>query len=182
MEEIKSKKAIAIPEGVEVSIDGSLVRVKGERGENQRLLSHPLVSLRKEEDRVNFYAKRKMTKKEKRIIGTFSGHVGNLIKGAVEGFEYKLKICSGHFPMTVKVEGNEVIIKNFLGEKVPRKANVMEGVKVEAKGDTITVNGIDKDKTGQTAARIEQATRITNKDRRVFQDGCYIIEKAGKEL
>ena len=170
---------VEIPEGVEVTIEGSLVSVKGPKGENKRLLSHPRIVIKKEDKVVMFYVKRKLSKKEKRMVGTFAGHVLNLIKGVSEGFEYKLKICSGHFPMTAKVEGDEVVIKNFLGEKVPRKSKIIEGTKVEIKGDIIIVEGIDKELAGQTAARIEQSTRITNKDRRVFQDGCYITDKAG---
>ena len=179
---VKSKKIVEIPEGVEINLEGSLIKVKGPNGEVERLLSNPMVIIKKEENVITFYSKNKMTKREKRIIGTFSGHIGNMVKGVSDGFEYKLKICSGHFPITANIEGEEFILKNFLGEKVPRKSKIMEGVKVELKGDVIIVNSIDKEKAGQTAARIEQATRITNKDRRVFQDGCYITEKAGRTL
>jgi large subunit ribosomal protein L6 len=131
---------------------------------------------------LNFYARGKegkITKKEKRVIGTFAAHISNLIIGITDGFEYKLKICSGHFPMNVKVESEEVVIKNFLGEKVPRRARISSGVSVDIKGDIISVKATDIDAVSQTAARIEQSTRITNRDRRVFQDGCYITEKAG---
>ena len=83
--------------------------------------------------------------------------------------------------MNVTVDSSNVMIKNFLGEKVPRKARILDGVKVQVQGDIILVNGLDKEKVGQTAATIEQTTRITNKDRRIFQDGCYIISKPGDE-
>ena len=53
---------------------------------------------------------------------------------------------------------------------------------MKVKGQEIIVEGIDKEATGQTAANIEQATRITKWDRRVFQDGIYIVEKAGKPI
>lgn len=179
---VKSKKSVAIPEGVETILDGSLFKVKGNKGENQRLIASPLVRITIENRTLNFYARGKegkITKKEKRVIGTFAAHIVNLIVGISEGFEYKLKICSGHFPMNVKAENREIVIKNFLGEKVPRRARIGEGVSIDIKGDIIFVKGTDLDAVSQTAARIEQSTRITNRDRRVFQDGCYIIEKAG---
>jgi len=72
---------------------------------------------------------------------------------------------------------NLVVISNFLGEKIPRKANILKDVKVQLDNDILIVEGLDKEKTAQTAANIERATRITNRDRRVFQDGCYIISK-----
>ena len=53
----------------------------------------------------------------------------------------------------------------------------MQGVKVNIQGDIIIVEGLEIEKVSQTAARIEQATRLTKVDRRVFQDGCFIIEK-----
>ena len=104
-----------------------------------------------------------------------------MIKGSSQNHVYTMKICSGHFPMNVTVDSSNVMIKNFLGEKVPRKARILDGVKVQVQGDIILVNGLDKEKVGQTAATIEQTTRITNKDRRIFQDGCYIISKPGDE-
>jgi large subunit ribosomal protein L6 len=41
----------------------------------------------------------------------------------------------------------------------------------------VTVTGIDKESVGQTAANIERSTTVKNRDRRVFQDGIYLIHK-----
>jgi large subunit ribosomal protein L6 len=102
-----------------------------------------------------------------------------MIKGVVEGFECKLKIVYAHFPIQVKVEGDKVLIINFLGEKKPRKAQIVgKETKVKVTSDEIIITGIDKEAVGQTAANIEQATRIKGYDPRVFQDGIYITVKA----
>ena len=82
--------------------------------------------------------------------------------------------------MTVSVSDTELVIKNFLGEKVPRKVKIKQGVKVNVDGSQLTVQGPDKEITGQVAADIEQATRRPGFDKRIFQDGIYIIDKAGK--
>ena len=67
-------------------------------------------------------------------------------------------------------------IKNFLGEKQPRKTTVIgEKTKVEVKGQVLTISGPDKDAVGQTASNIKQATKIKEKDSRVFQDGFYAV-------
>ena len=87
-----------------------------------------------------------------------------------------------HFPITTKIEGNEFIIKNFLGERKDRKAKILPGVEVKVDGEMITLEGSDKEKTGQTAANIEQATKVRNKDRRIFQDGIFMLEKAGRKM
>jgi large subunit ribosomal protein L6 len=68
------------------------------------------------------------------------------------------------------------MIKNFLGEKQPRKAKIVGQTKVEAKGQEMTVSGLSKEEVGQTIANLKSATRIRNRDSRVFQDGFYIIE------
>jgi large subunit ribosomal protein L6 len=51
-------------------------------------------------------------------------------------------------------------------------------VTVSTGNDEVTITGIDKELVGTTAARIERATHVRNRDPRVFQDGIYIIEKA----
>ena len=105
-----------------------------------------------------------------------------MFKGANEGFEYKLKILYSHFPMKVDVKEDNLVVDNFLGEKHSRKAKLIQGVEVKINGQDVNVTGIDKEKVSQTAANIEQATRIKNLDPRVFQDGIYITEKDGKPI
>jgi large subunit ribosomal protein L6 len=79
--------------------------------------------------------------------------------------------------MQVTVEDGEVVIENFLGEKAPRRTEIRGDTEVEIDGEEITLRGPDKEDVGQTAAAIEQLTRVTDKDTRVFQDGVYITAK-----
>jgi len=175
------ERVVEIPDNVEVKIDGDdvngyIVSVKGPMGENSKLLKFREVYIEKEDGKVRVYTKSSKTKL-KAMVGTFAAHIKNLIKGVTEGFEYKLKIVYSHFPVKVRVEGNEVVIENFLGEKYPRRARIVGRAKVDIRGDEIIVSGIDKEECGQTAANLEQTTRIKNLDIRVFQDGIYIVEK-----
>ena len=82
----------------------------------------------------------------------------------------------------MKKKDDEIIIKNFLGEKIPRKSKILMGVDIKIEGDTITVRSQNKELAGQTAANLETATKVKNKDLRVFQDGIYITSKAGREI
>jgi large subunit ribosomal protein L6 len=110
-------------------------------------------------------------------LGTFESHVENMFHGVTEGWEYKMEVFYSHFPMQVNVEGGEVVIENFLGEKAPRRTPVHGDTDVEIDDEEITLRGPDKEAVGQTAADVEQTTRVTDKDTRVFQDGVYITEK-----
>jgi len=170
---------IELAEGVTASELQSVLTIKGEKGEVTRSFLYPTVKIKVEQKTVGFLVP-KMTKTEKKIVKTFLAHVRNMVRGVTEGHVYKLKICSGHFPMNVSIKGNKLEIKNFIGEAVPRVLNFKEGVDVKVEGDTITVSGIDKELIAQSAANIENITRRNGFDRRVFQDGIYIIEKDGK--
>ena len=167
--------------GTDVKVDSGLITVKGEKGEVSRDFRHPKINVEIKEDKVSFKAKN-ATKREKKMIGTFKAHLRNLLKGAKEGHLYKLKICSGHFPMNVSLNGNIFSVKNFLGEKTPRTVKIKEGVSVKINGDIVEVESVSKELAGQTAADIEQLTRITDRDVNKFQDGIYIIYKDGKEI
>ncbi|GAB6102740.1 50S ribosomal protein L6 [Thermococcus atlanticus] len=175
------REEVEIPEGVEVTVEGNLVRVKGPKGELERELKYPGVKIFEEDGKVVVF-KEFPRRRDIAIARTFKAHIANMIRGVTEGFQYKLKVLYSHFPMTVKVQGDEVLIENFLGEKNPRRAKILPGVTVKVMGQEIIVESIDKEKAGQTAANIEQATKINKWDRRVFQDGIYIVEKAGKPI
>ena len=117
--------------------------------------------------------------KEKALAGTWNAHLKNMVKGVTDGFTYTLKVLYSHFPMTAEVKGREFVVNNYFGEKVPRRADILEGVEVKVQNKTeIIVSGNNKEKVGQTAANIERCTTIKNRDRRVFQDGIYLIGKA----
>ena len=173
---IHNEIEVPIPEGVEVEVKGSTVRVSGVNGVLEREFWYPGVSIKKEDSVVKVYGKQ-TRKKHLAMIGTFAAHIRNMIRGVTEGFTYTLKVVYAHFPIQVEVAGKEVIISNFLGERKPRKAKIVGDTKVEVKGDEIVVSGIDKEEVGQTAANIELATYIKNYDPRVFQDGIYIVSK-----
>ena len=179
------KKEVAIPEGVTINIDGYKVAVTGPLGTVEKDFSTRALDLSKIrmkiEDNKFIVESDNDRRKIKAMVGTIAAHVRNMINGVTKGYEYKLKIVYSHFPITVELNGNEIIIKNFFGEKKPRKAKIKGDVKVEIKGKDIIVSGINLEDVSQTAANIEQATRLTGRDRRIFYDGIYVYEKGLKE-
>ena len=176
--------SIPIPEGVNVTIDRRIVKVAGPKGELTRELWYPglHIDVAETDNGPAVVIKSDSSRKNiKAMAGTYRSHINNMIIGTNEGFFYKLKVLHAHFPMQVALtkEGNALSISNFLGERKPRVARVMEGVNVEIKGKgaEIVITGIDKEAVGQTTANIEQTTRIKGYDPRVFQDGIYLVEK-----
>ncbi|MFQ6087433.1 MAG: 50S ribosomal protein L6 [Candidatus Methanofastidiosia archaeon] len=171
---------IEIPEGVEIQI-GDMIKVVGEKGEVKRELSNPSIKLEKKGKKI-VVESRTLKRKDLALEKTYRSHILNMMRGVTEGFIYKLKIFYAHFPMSVKVMGNRVEIDNFLGEKHPRFAKIVGETQVKVMGDVIEVRGINIEDVGQTAANLEQATRIRKRDLRVFQDGIYLFQKNEKVL
>lgn len=172
---------IEIPEGVTVTTEGKTVVVKGPNGELSKSYRSSKITATVSDGQVDVIAKN-ATKREKTLALTLSAHIRNMVQGVTEGFEYKLKVCSGHFPMNVSLKDNTLVVKNYLGESVPRSLKLKEGANVNVDGDIITVKATDKELAGQCAAEIEKLCKRPNFDNRIFQDGIYIIEKAGKEI
>ncbi|MBT3836005.1 50S ribosomal protein L6 [Candidatus Woesearchaeota archaeon] len=168
---------IELVEGVTANLEGTTLKVKGPKGEVERNFAHPRINVTIEGSKI-ILKSAKATKREKTILGSYNAHMKNMVKGVVEPFQYKVKICSGHFPMNVSMSGQELIVKNFLGEAVPRRIMMPEGTKVKVNGTEIDISSANKELAGQAASRIENLCRITNRDRRIFQDGLYITEKA----
>ena len=172
---------VALPEGVAASVAGNMLTIKGPKGEVTRELKQKNVSVKIDGQKIILETKR-FTKKDKKMAYSLTAHAKNMIKGTTQTHEYTLKICAGHFPMTVAVADNKLSVKNFLGEKVPRILPLKEGASVKVDGQLIHITSTSKEIAGQVAAGIEQLTRRPGFDTRVFQDGIYIINKDGKEL
>ena len=175
----KISETVELPEGITAEVKEKELILIGPKGTLSRFFNNPKINMSNEDSKIVFSCN-SATKREKKQINTDIAHVNNLIKGTIDGFTYKLKVCSSHFPMGISVSGNKFEVKNYLGEKVPRILKFDETVKISVNGEEILVESNNKELAGQTAANIELLTRRTGFDRRVFQDGIYITEKAGK--
>jgi len=167
---------INIPDKVDLGLEGRKISVKGPKGEITKDFSQLPLRFFISEKTLNIevdWPKKRLTA----LIGTIGAHITNMIKGVLNGYLYRLKVVYAHFPITVKVQGDSVIIQNFSGEKHPRSAKIVGDAKVTAKGDEVIVEGINLENVSQTAANIELATTFRDKDPRVFLDGIYISEK-----
>jgi len=168
---------IEVPEKVQVDIDDGQVTVKGPLGEVSRKLFDVKVEVVKQDSSV-FVVINTGRAKHRALMGTFAAHIRNMVHGVTEGFECGMKVVYAHFPIKASVKGDTFVIENFLGEKHPRRADILGKTKVVIKGDQVVVSGLDIEEVGQTAANIERATKIKGFDPRIFQDGIYITKKA----
>ena len=147
---------------------------------NSRELFHPLINIGIEDGKIVLESKIE-TRNVKKILLTYMAHIKNMIQGLKTPFVYKLKICSSHYPMTVKVEGKKIIITNYLGKKVPLVCNIVGDATVKVDKEIITIESTDKESAGMTAGIIEKTCQIKNYDRRGIQDRIYIIEKRAEK-
>ncbi|MEK6871706.1 MAG: 50S ribosomal protein L6 [Nanoarchaeota archaeon] len=171
---------ISVPSSIHIKYeDGILHLIFGEK-EVSRIL-HPMIIVTVEANKI-ILSTRKTRKIEKRMVGTFVAHIKNMIEGLEKNFMYKLQVVNVHFPMTVTYDKakHELVVKNFLGEKNDRRISIAPDVEVKVNKDIIEVQSHDIEKAGQTATSIEKGTKVRNKDRRVYQDGIFIIEKPGR--
>ena len=170
---------IKLPSNVEAQLDEGILSLKGPKGNVKRDFLDKKVSLEYKEGSVTLKVP-KFSKVNKKLIKSYAAHIKNMIKGSSEGYKYTLKICSGHFPMNVSVNDNQLTVKNFLGEKVPRILKLKPGADVKVEGDLIVVESTNKEIAGQVSADIELLTRRTGYDGRIFQDGLWIVTKDDK--
>ena len=161
--------------GANVELNGNKIIVKGKQGELSADIVYPFLKVEKKED-VLFIEVEKDNKFQKSIAGTLAANVRNMIKGVNEKYTAELELVYMHFPASLKLNGNRILVENFVGERKPREIKVPEDLKAEVKGNKITISGIDKYKVGQLAGTIESKIQIKNKDRRVFKDGIFITK------
>jgi large subunit ribosomal protein L6 len=177
MRAIEISKTIQVPDDVEITIEGKKVTAKGVKGTLTRDFSYVPISIELDGKTIRIWAEWPR-KKETSLVGTIYSHIQNLITGVKKGFTYKLKIVFAHFPISVKVQDKKVSIENFTGERNPRRAKIVGDTQVKIQSEDIIIQGISLEDVSQTAANIEQATKVRKKDPRVFLDGIYVYERS----
>ena len=169
-------RTIQVPDDVTLNVVGKVINVKGAKGTLSRDFSYATVAIEGEGKNVRISAKWPR-KKEAALVGTIYSHINNMIVGVTKGYTYKMKIVFSHFPISIKVQDKSVLIENFTGERRPRKIAIIGDTKVKIEPDDIVLSGANLEQVSQTAANIEQSTRVRGKDPRVFLDGVYTYER-----
>jgi len=185
MKQIIASKVYDIPEGVTVEIKSRECTVTGPRGTLSRSFKFTKLDLRVEGNQVKaelWFGNKKALACIRSVISA----IKNMCVGVTKGYEYKMRMVYAHFPINVSIEeqGKLVAIRNFLGEKRVREVKMLEGVDIERSTDVkdeLILSGNDINCVAQSAAAIQNATRVKNKDIRKFLDGVYVSEKGNVE-
>jgi len=181
MKTILASREIDVPEAVKCTIDARVVTVVGPRGTLTRSFKHLNCDLQVvgegKKIRLDLWF---ATRKQLACVRTMMSHIDNMFVGTTQGYCYKMRFVYSHFPINVTLTGNEVEIRNFLGEKRVRRVQLCEGVSYVRSTDVkdqIELTGNDLGLVSLTAAKIQQMTNIRHKDLRKFLDGIYVSEK-----
>jgi large subunit ribosomal protein L6 len=167
---------LKIPENASLSVEGSVVVVKGKLGELRKDFSKSRVWFEIKNNELYIFTDQK-GRRGKALVGTIRKKIINMITGVNRKYVVRLKVAHSHFPITVKVDKGFVRIENFMGEKSPRLVRIPEGIEVQVKGQDITLSGLDIDSVTLLGGALENATRVKDKDQRVFLDGIYVQSK-----
>jgi len=181
MKTVLATRTVPIKEGTTVEVSSRVVTVTGPRGTLKKSFEHidmdlALVGGGKFVRLDLWFA----NKKQLASVRTVMSHIINMMTGVTQGFRYKMRFVYSHFPINVAVNGNDVEIRNFLGERRVRKVTVAEGVKAMRSADVkdeLVFEGNDITVVSLMAAQVQGATNVRKKDLRKFLDGIYVSEK-----
>lgn len=173
------EQAIGVPEGVDVRFGKGMLHVRGRLGSASKDFRRIPVAIEVAGDGRTVRARAAgPRKRDYAILNTACSVIRNLVAGVQEGYTVKMKVVFAHFPITVKVDGRTVLVENFQGERSARRARIVgRGTRVEPKGEDVVITGPVLTDVTQTAANLQQNTRVKKKDHRVFLDGIYVYEK-----
>jgi len=185
MRDVLKTEELDIPEGVDVTVKARIITVKGPRGTLNKNVRHIDMDIRllknKTTNKVTL-AVWQGSRKHVACLRTIRSLIFNMITGVTKGFQYKMRTVYAHFPINCLIQenGRALEIRNFLGEKIVRHVQMLDGVTItESKGqkDELILEGADIQNVSQSAASIHGVCRVRNKDIRKFLDGIYVSEK-----
>jgi large subunit ribosomal protein L6 len=167
---------IPIPSGVDVAVEGTLVRVKGPKGELSQAISRD-ISIEREDSTLR--VTRPTDRPQHRALhGLTRSLVFNMVEGVTSGFEKRLEIQGVGYRANLKGKTLELA----LGFSHPVRVEAPEGIDFEVPAPTqIIVRGIDKQAVGEIAARIRKLRPPEPyKGKGVRYAGEYVARKVGK--
>jgi large subunit ribosomal protein L6 len=171
------RKSIPVPSGVEVTIDGSTVKVKGPKGELAHTLAEPITAERGEDGQLHVNRPND-ERRAKELHGLSRTLVANMITGVTEGYRKTLEIAGTGYRVTAK--GSDLEFALGFSHAVQVKAP--SGITFTVERPTLFhVAGIDKQQVGEVAANIRKIRPPEPyKGKGVKYQGEIIRRKAGK--
>lgn len=145
------RKPVEIPDGVDVSVDGATVKVKGPKGSIEQRI-HPDMKVKVDKAAKRISVDRPSDSREhKALHGLARATVNNMVIGVTKGYEKKLEINGVGY--NAKIQGTELVMA--LGFSHDVHMAVPSGLKVTCPNpNNITINGVDKHLVGQFAADV----------------------------
>jgi large subunit ribosomal protein L6 len=166
---------LPIIDGASIEIKGDEIETKGSLGTNKRKFNDALLKISKKDNKIVIepIKYKTLAKKAMKAENSIRKEIENDMKGVNTLFERNMRIVFAHFPITVEVKGDELLIKNIIGERFPRSSKIVGSTKIEIKGQNVRIYGTSLDDVTQTAGNIRLRCKMRNKDIRIFQDGLY---------
>jgi len=172
------KKPIEIPQGVTLKIEGQKVSAKGPKGELEYTV-HPSVLIEQKENELMLNIKDVEDKNQRELWGTNRQMVNNIIQGVNEGYSRQLEINGVGYKAELK--GTTLVL--HVGYSHPVEFELPEGASCKVEKNVITIEGIDKQLVGETAARIRKVRKpepYKGKGIKYMEE--VIRRKAGKQV
>ena len=171
------KQPILIPSGVEVSIDGQQVSVKGPKGTLDLQVAEPITVARNDDGAI-VVTRPDDDRHNRSLHGLSRTLVSNLVTGVTEGYTIKLEI----FGVGYRVQAKGSDLEFALGYSHPVLITAPEGVTFAVETPTkFSISGIDKQKVGQIAANVRRLRKSDPyKGKGIRYEGEQIRRKVGK--